>query len=693
MSWRQNGRKLNVVWQEPWDASAGQQQAQRPRPQAQPPQPGQGPKFLAAQLSASEFVLTLTRPQPRDNQSVFTCLLHRDSLEAAATSGLEDNRGELLHESNEARLRVAARARPNQSDGSSVKIDVNMAPPIDDLANSRRPHQLANGTDDLSSPVAPEVAANAGPRRVNSLSETLRDLYELAKPTLLLLALLCLLAFIGLLQFVFIRKRAQENRYVKHQYGSGGSGGSSSGASSALGGSLDCDPVLSSLLGRTLPAPAASSLGQTAKKSYKSYRDHMRKVAAANDLVGNDFIDAAYLANSGQQAPGRQLAAEGYNPLGQSAVQVPNLYHQSLSAREQARSLLQASEHMRSLSNLTAANSNKLPRANQSQGHFQRVCVQNGSHLNLPLSFALGQATGPLEAGAGQLMAGSGAIWAAHLSQPVSRNQQQQQQQQQQNRNDEHYQLVSCSSISPSSSSSALGANSSSALANNLTNGDSKQQLESELLRQEPPKRRSNATNYSQARPQMDSQSSQSNHYSTIETNDEEDRYEELDQSLANEPRRSSSRARRDFSAQQQQSSRTSTFVNATEAANHLKASSRLRSSQMSSNSNSSSSGCGDSTTSSSLIGDAFARFGSKRNSSRPSVKRPTKEGLGQGNNFQDQLSPYAVSAICNNVTPPPVNSEAMRALSEQFDLNQLMLLEDEHPTLPFQPPPPPAQS
>lgn len=673
VSWRRNGRRLHVTWiaHEPQADSANNDNNKDHATLS---------RFVARQSSPNEFVLTITRlAQLKDDNTTFTCLYKDPSMSPSA--GIDDNNGELAHESSPARVQFIKAQQP-------VKIDPSMAPPIDGLADSRHPHLLNPSSSYFNNHTTQLVE----PRRITSLSETLRDLYEIAKPSLIIFGVLCVVGLVILLQFIFIRKRARENRYMKHQYSTSGGG---SGTSSAIGGSLDCDPVLSSLLGRTLSAPSASSLTGASKK-YKSYRDHMRKVAAASDLVNNDFIDASYfnVAHPSQPQQHQSVQNNEHEPFFATSA-LPNLYNQSLAAREQARSLLQASEHMRSLSNLSSHGQGYNNKQNGGQHHsntqgFQRTGALNGSSLNLPFSFAFDanrggepQANNPLDGGASQLVAS--AIWPSHLIQFASRNlQQQQQQQSQQARqpSDEHYQLVSCSSVSPSSSSSIVGSNSS-----GKEPVDHHHQPQSETL------------NKQQQTKSIPRESISSNHYSTIETNDEDDRYEELDR--ANETKISSTtRSRNQQDSFRLNNNRTSIFAT-NDNLHNRKSSAQLKTSLISSSqSNSSSSGCGDSsTTSSSLAGDAFARFGSKRNSrGNKSIDKTTS--ITRQHKFQDQLSPYAVSSICGNIPqPPPVNSEAMRALNEQFDINQLMLLEDsgqvDHSMEPFDslPPPPPPQT
>lgn len=672
VSWKRNGRPLQVRWLNNGDTVVSSSNSAR---------------YLARQTKPSEFVLTLARVQSMDDNATFTCLYKWPSGFLPDSGGQEES--ELVRESSPIRLRVLESA---QNAGGQVKIDANLARPIDDLANAKNPHELPADTDnnETNSTRLTEPATGIVVRR--TLKQTLEDLYELAKPMLIIVGLLGFMSSIVLLYLTLIkRRRHNQNRYMKHQYvGSG----ASSNASSAIGGAPDCgDPVLSSLMARTLSAPSAVSLACATKK-YRSYRDHMRKVAAVQDhmMVGaeGDFIDGYF----GPPAPAHLQQISGSLSDQAPFFALPNLYNQSLAAREQARNLLQANEHMRSLSNLSQhqkqAGSNGGSAARQ-----QQTLGQLGSHLNLPLSFALGGPNGRLEQPLGCQGNISSALWPPHLNQnqqhPIGRFNGQQNPNHQlaakQRFADEQYQLVNCSSISPSSSNS--GAASSGLSTNN--DQDNRQ-----MRKQAAEFGESNCARFDQHQSRLDSNSQ--NHYSTIENNDDEDRYEEVEQAPGSQ----------DICAINQQGSfrtnRVSSFVTVNQGNEHIDTSSNanniLKNSTRSSIlSNSSSSGCGDSTnttTSSSLSGDIAAnRIGSKRtgrqqNQSKTILQQDKK----RNQQFQDQLSPYAVSSICSSIPPnhqpPPVpDSEAMQALYEQFDINQLMLL-DESNTLP---PPPPTDS
>lgn len=463
VDWRRNGRKLLVKWleehEEPADARS---------------------RLVARRSGDNQYQLTIMRVHAKDDNATFTCQPATDQADQA---------DELARESNPARLRVLLPAEDDAQESPAT--------PQDSQRNSSAP------------------LAEFGPRHRLSLHETLGDLFELSKPSLVLVGLL--LCSVGLalvlVQLLKLRRRSTR-RYVKHAsigqlYTPAGTS-SSSCASAGLPASgsfesADCkpdtggqsnllrDPMLSSLMSRTLLGS-----GQPLAKQ-RSYRDNWRKVAAA-ELSG---------------APDQTHLYRG-----------PNLYNQSLAAREQARSLLQASEHMRSLGNLSAAasqhNKHQLAGARATSAltkafelHQQLAGGSaNGSHLNLPLSFNL---------------ADGASMWR-----------------QNEHDEDEHYQLVKCD---PSSSDSSVSGNS---LATKTRHGQ---------------------------------RGPSSNHYSVIEPS----AHDELDwQQLAG-----------------------------------------------------ASTGC----------------LGSRQ----PSIRQ--------------QLSPYAVSSICNAI-PPPVNSEAMRALTEQFDINQLMLLD-----------------
>lgn len=681
VSWKRNGRPLKVRWLNNGEAVVSSSDSAR---------------YLARQTKPGEFMLTLARAQPADDNATFTCLYRWPSgFLPPASEG--DEESELARESGPIRLRVHGESAHNS--GGQVKIDANLARPIDDLANAKNPHELpakesgeTNGTR-LTEPTGIVV------RR--TLKQTLEDLYELAKPMLIIVGLLGFMSSIVLLYLTLIRRKTHnQNRYMKHQYvGSG----ASSNASSAIGGAPDCgDPVLSSLMARTLSAPSAVSLAGATKK-YRSYRDHMRKVAAVQDhmMVGaeGDFIDGYF-----GPPPAHLQQISGSLSDQAPFFALPNLYNQSLAAREQARNLLQANEHVRSLSNLSQHQKQQQAASNGgSAARQQQTLGQMGSHLNLPLSFALGGPNGRLDQLAGCQGNISSALWPPHLNQnqqhAIGRFNGQQHPNHQlakQRFADEQYQLVNCSSISPSSSNS--GAASSGLSAGNDQDNHQMRKQAAEFGGE------SNCTRFDQQH-QSRLDSSSQNHYSTIENNDDEDRYEEVEQGPGSQ----------DICAINQRSSfrtdRVSSFVKTDQRSEHVDTSSNanniLKNSTRSSIlSNSSSSGCGDSTnttTSSSLSGDLAAnRVGSKRvgrqhNQSKTILQQDNK----RGQQFQDQLSPYAVSSICSSIPPthqpPPVpDSEAMQALYEQFDINQLMLLDESNPvpqTLAFDtlPPPPPA--
>lgn len=323
------------------------------------------------------------------------------------------------------------------------------------------------------------------------------------------------------------------------------------------------------------------------------------------------------------------------------APQMPNLYNQSLAAREQARSLLQASENMRSLSNLLHPNQTNIKNKTHDHRHLNinnnNGCNSNsntnGSHLNLPLSFSFDRQPQQLDVNhllTSNVNSTTNNLWhhnnAHHMRQTS---------------NSEGYQLVSCSSISPSSATSGTNSNQGGPCGNQ----DNRQQL-------------------------------LANHYSTIEQDDDDaPRYEELE-GQRNQPKRASTSS---FKSDRLNSASTDfrTIHGGTESTSLINN--------------------GDST-------------------EKQQNKPPTKQKLSSANKsstssnqYPDQLSPYAVSSICNtnngNNNPPlpppppaPVASEAIRqALNEKFDINQLMLLDEtgreSHLSLPFEPPPPPPTS
>lgn len=631
VGWRQNGRNLEVKWLE----ADSQDLTARSR--------ARSARFVARRIKGTAgahlFVLTITEAQLKDDNTTFTCLYKqmepaREEEDADSTTTSADNLE--MVESAPATLRVY----------EQVKLNSNQVP--DDLigvAKERQP--LSNNQSNITSQL--------NGRKVNSLKETLADLYELAKPTLIIFGFMLLASAIVVLQLVYIRRRNRQNRYMKHQYsGSGSSNASSalgcSGSSASSNTATTADPVLDSLMSRTLSAPSTVTLSGASKK-YKSYRDHLRKVAATSDLVANDLVDEYFAVAAAAAAAHQQQQQQANNsnelpcePFFAPNLPLTNLYSQSVAAREQAKSLLQASEHMRSLSNL-----NQAAPKHAAKAKINRLS-RNGSHLNLPFSFAF-------EANQHQqhLMA---SLWMQQASKQQqldakangSQKQQQLANQQLRPLADEHYQLVNCAqSISPASSSSNLASNSS-------TNQDSNRQ--------------------------RDSNSSSNNHYSTIDANEDENGYEEL--GLA--AKRSGSQMRPATNQRDSfRDSRTSTFVTRSNSP-----ASALKQPQTHSQNHRSSIRSDNSESNSQTADPSFTGFWSKR-SNETQKTRP---------NFQDQLSPYAVSSICGSFAqpppppPPPLSSEAMRALNEQFDINQLMILEDstlfKQSNIPFDAPPPP---
>lgn len=583
--WMRNGRRLPLRWHQTDSAQNGRFEARR------------GP-------AANQFMLLISPTRLEDDNSTFSCQLAADA----------DH--ELARDSPTATLRVVER---NQQ----VKVEVNMGEPIDGLESRAPPRDIhANQNRTQITDLGDQQAPNRR-QHVSSLRETLEDLYLLIRPSLVVVLALLALLMLALVQFLWGRRKARHNSYTKHQFTSGSSAGSGGGIAHSA--ALLADPLLSSLMGRSLSG--ANELATGKKSSSRSYRGQMRKVANCdNQMLNNDLLDGYF----GHHQPANLAEQLNFDSA------LPNLYNQSLLAREQhQRTLLQASEHMRSMSNLNQKQGSKYqPPAFMRFGH-------NSSQLNLPLSFNLNRNSiadnqRPLLAmdNSGQLLASS--IFPGRL--------------------DEHYQLVNCSSISPSSSSSA-------AVATN---------------------------NADQSRPARDSNSL--NHYSTIETSEEQDdnddRYEQVDLEKCNNNQAAKMRA----------NNQTSFGRNPNDGSNQKQSS--LRSSLISS-SNSSSSGCGDSnTTTSSLVSDFNARYSTKRGNS--TARFPQNQPRQQQAHNKDQLSPYAVSSICtslNQQQPPPMSSEAMRALNEQFDISQLMLMDDSLPITQVlnqfeaSPPPPPNSS
>lgn len=791
VGWKRNGLPLQVRWLN----NNGEDTA------AVIVSADSSPGYLARKTKANEFVLTLTRVQLKDDNATFTCQYKLpDGVSAFSSSssssdeplqlaeGSTPDLDNLARESSPVRLRVHA---------SQVKIVTDLAPPIENLANAKNPHELANNqttTTTTSTKLLTEPTPTKSGGLGASLRQTLEDLFELAKPALIFLGLLSLISSFVLVHLTLIkRKTRNQNRYMKHQYvGSD----ASSGASSAIGGAPDCgDPVLSSLMARTLSAPSAVSLAGATKK-YRSYRDHLRKVAAVQDMIvgaEGDFVDGYFgpppALSTAAHLRGQQISGSLSDQAHLFAL--PNLYNQSLAAREQARNLLQANEHVRSLSNLSSQHQKQHQAANNATQIRQQMGAlgQMGSHLNLPLSFALGGANGrPDQASCQSNMAS--ALWPLHTNPDPNQQQQQQQhaiarssqQQQQQQRNsnqqsnkhrlgDEHYQLVNCNgSIVADQFSGHMIHNQNNSqpemprqqqhsnccticdkelsnryllrmhmlkvhqinleiedeelalserdndrndfndeqqrhsspsisVATSSNSATNDQEINSRTRRKQGEFGDIKCVQLGEQQARLDSSSQ--NHYSTIESNDddEEDRYEEVEQTSKARTRmnRVSSFVMADEQHEQHIDNQSSVTNNNN---NILKNSTRF-----SIMSNSSSSGCGDSTnttTSSSLSGADTAANGinPKRGARQNQNKLFLKQDNKRSQHFQDQLSPYAVSSICNNIPPnhqpPPVpDSEAMKALYEQFDINQLMLLDESNSsqqTLPFDtlPPPPP---
>lgn len=747
IGWRRNGRKLPVKWLTSDQDFDGQGTGSDIRS-----------RYVARQVTNANvlpadvtmFALTITKTQLKDDNATFACLVG-----ASLIDGENVSNEELARESNQIKLRVFNQEQ-REGETALVNMKTSLAPPIDDLlsrdvqhlipeAKQRGDSSLAkqNYTTTQLSPDHPPstITATTTTRRVSTLKETLLDLYEISKPTILGFAVLLLITIIILAQWAYIRRKNQlENRYIKHHTYSNSSGSGGSGVSSAIN-AIDCGDshhIVDSLINRTISAQSAMSLsgnnnGLTVGKKYRSYRDQLRKVAAVNDnaadlVVGgtgdlvnvNGYLLAASQAKQNKNNNNNCQPNENNNEPFFMSSELPNLYNQSLAAREQARSLLQASEHMRSLGNLQIAGQKQ----HQQQHKFYHQVAsalqrfnganQNGSHLNLPLSFTFkdeaesqnGSANNgrsneqylhkrPSE-GPSQLVAS--ALWQPQVEQQFRQQQHFNHQIRGQQVN-ENYQLVNCSSVSPGSSSSSESSSKSSSQGRAVSTART---IDLNQLRLQQ-----NASNH----PNIKELNSSLNHYSTIGMNDEDDgddesRYEEVD---AGSQKRSSVHQKPSDHHHQDsfRANKISTFVrdnsNRSDRSNHKS----LRSSIMS---NSSTSGCGDIISTNSAIRSTDVnppnRFNSRRDKrQQQEIKNPISNYQIDKTNrsrYQDQLSPYAVSSICGSVSANqelPMNSEAMRALNEQFDINHLLLAESSErnsPTLPFEalplPPPPPSE-
>lgn len=713
------------------------------------------------------FTLTIMKTQLKDDNATFSCLVG-----ASLIDGESANREELAHESNQIKLRVyslqdqqqpSERERERERERIPITISANIAPPIKDVHETNEPTKLEDLPADQRKFFTTSVISNSNSNsnsdstppatvKMRTLKETLLDLYEISKPTLLGFAILFSISIIILLQWVYTkRKNRLENRYTKHHAYSNSSGSGGSGVSSAIN-AIDCaDSNLENFMSRTISAQSAMSLcgnnglNNGLGKKYRSYRDQLRKVAAVNDnstdlVLGNDLVNVnGYLLAASQTQNNQINNINSHNNQTTNdnepffiSSELPNLYNQSLAAREQARSLLQASEHMRSLGNLQVAGQKQQHKFHhQVASALQRFngANQNGSHLNLPLSFVFkddsetsqnGSTANnirsneqhhinnrPLE-GPSQMIAS--ALWQPQINQKQFRQQQQFNHSQMDSQQMiENYQLINCNSVSPCSTSSSSSCAKKSQ-GNIITTKQTIDPNQARLHKQGE----LNCAHVKESNTSL-------NHYSTIEMNDDDDsRYEEVEgcnQNLV--PNKRSSVSLKPSQPRHQDSfrvSKSSNFVrdnSITENQSDQSDQKSLRSSLISnSNSNSSTSGCGNLNTTSSTTSNVtdvnltnkFNLRKIERQQQNLETKKTTVNLQTDKTNrlkYKDQLSPYAVSSICSSFTanqPPPMNSEAMRALSEQFDINHLLLGESSDrnsssPPFNLLPPPPPPPS
>lgn len=257
---------------------------------------------------------------------------------------------------------------------SKTAIDLqnpNLGPPIQDLVNKTT--QLLNTTQEQEREEETKIYSQKGGinnielnNNRRSLEQTLLDLFEIAKPTLIIFGILFLVSLFVLLQLIYYKhqKNRNQNRYMKHSssltnhchhhhhnhqqtysngssvcgiVGGGGSGSSGSSGSGSANISAGCgltgtfvDPMLNSLMGRTLSVPGANGggggggfAGAGAGKRYLSYRDHMRKVSAANNDNNNilstisngcDFLDIDFVTKLQHQLQMESAAAANQAP-------------------------------------------------------------------------------------------------------------------------------------------------------------------------------------------------------------------------------------------------------------------------------------------------------------------------------------------------------------------------------------------
>lgn len=758
--WKRNGRKLPVKWLTSDQDLNGQETAGNEVRTRYVAKLVTNSNSLSADVTV--FTLTIMKTQLKDDNATFSCLVG-----ASLIDGENANKEELASESNQSKLRVYSSQDDQQlaeRERNPITFSTNIATPIKDVHQTSEPTKLEDLPLDQRKIFTTSLNSNLNSDSVppttvkmRTLKETLLDLYEISKPTLLGFAILFLIGIIILLQWVYIkRKNRLENRYIKHHTYSNSSGSGGSGVSSAING-IDCaDSNLENFMNRTISAQSAMSLcgsnglNNGGGKKYRSYRDQLRKVAAVNDnstdlVLGNDLVNVNGYFLAASQTQNNQTNNNNNNSHNNQTTndnepffissELPNLYNQSLAAREQARSLLQASEHMRSLGNLQVAGQKQQHKFHhQVASALQRFngANQNGSHLNLPLSFVFkddsetsqnGSTTNnarsneqyhfnnrPSE-GPSQMIAS--ALWQPQINQQQFRQQQQQQfnhNQMNSQQMSENYQLINCNSVSPcsTSSSSSCAKNS----QGNIIATKQNQDLNQVRLHKQG---KLNCGHVKESNTSL-------NHYSTIEMNDDDDsRYEEVEgynQNLV--PSKRSSVHLKPSNHRNQDSfgvSKSSNFVRdnpITESQSDQSNHKSLRSSLIS-NSNSSTSGCGDLTTTSSTISNVTdvnpANKFNSRKVERQQQNLETKKTTGNLQTdktnrlkYKDQLSPYAVSSICSSFAanqPPPVNSEAMRALSEQFDINHLLLGESSDrnsstppfDVLPLPPPPPSSQA
>uniref|UniRef100_A0A6G1SLK3 Roundabout 2 n=2 Tax=Aceria tosichella TaxID=561515 RepID=A0A6G1SLK3_9ACAR len=210
VKWHRNGRALSVLWEPSNNSNQQQQQDSTTTSNTMT----RAFKAHQSDRMPNEFVLRLSRPVRQfDDNSTFTCLLKWDD-EAA---------GEIAVESYESRPSLL------KFEPEPVKLNIPMGQPMGDLANGLQPNDINNNNNPLTMQTLDRGLSretnqtthltgsdgdDGGQTRQKqpatgqirlTLVDTLRDLYQIAKPTLILFGIMSLVAVIVLLQYLFMR--------------------------------------------------------------------------------------------------------------------------------------------------------------------------------------------------------------------------------------------------------------------------------------------------------------------------------------------------------------------------------------------------------------------------------------------------------------------------------------------------------